>query len=162
MTFIYAFNWINELRQLCIKMVLIYFDSKSFLEETGTCYQLDPLVLIKAIRFLDEVWIRMLFNCWLLPETTKVSMKTKKNLKKKLKIRSNWSLVRLVCARIGLWSGKFQTIVQTKVRSKPFPDHVIRAHREHVCAWNSSDQGSLRSGHLDLGIYYLLICLFNN
>ena len=49
------------------------------------------------------------------------------------------------------WSDKFQTIVQTKVRSKPFPDHVIRAHPEHVCARNSSDQGSLRSGHLDLG-----------
>ena len=37
------------------------------------------------------------------------------------------------------------------MRSKPFPDHVIRAQREHVCARNSSDQGLLRSGHLDLG-----------
>ena len=26
------------------------------------------------------------------------------------------------------------TIVQTKVRTKYSPDHVIRAHREHVCA----------------------------
>ena len=66
----------------------------------------------------------------------------------------------------GLWSGKFQTIVQTKVRSKFFPDHVIRAHREHVCARNSSDQGSLRSGHLDLGngvwdVKWTKSCLFN-
>ena len=62
-------------------------------------------------------------------------------------------MIRLVCARIGLWSDKFvlktasgqtipdrrdlwsdkiQTIVQTKVLSKSSPDHVIRAHREHV------------------------------
>ena len=96
-------------------------------------------------------------------------MKTKKNL---IKIRSNWSLVRPVCAQIGLWSDKFalktasgqtvpdrrdlwsdtiQTIVQAKVRSKLFPDHIIRAHPEHVCAQNSCDQGPLRSGHLDLG-----------
>ena len=40
------------------------------------------------------------------------------------------------------------------MRSKPFPDHVIRAYREHVCARNSSDQGSLRSGHLDLGALF--------
>ena len=50
-----------------------------------------------------------------------------------------------------LWSGKFQTIVQTKVRSKLFPDHVIRAHREQVCGRRWSDQRSLWSGHLDLG-----------
>ena len=88
------------------------------------------------------------------------------------KIRSNRPLIRPVCARIGLWSDKFalktasgqtvpdrrdlwsdkiQTIVQTKVRSKSSPDHVIRAHREHVCAQRWSDQRSLRSGHLDLG-----------
>ena len=80
---------------------MIYFDSKSFLEGTGSCYQLEPLVLIKPIRFSDEVPMRMLFYCCLLPETTKVSKKTKTTWKK---CRSNWSLVRLVCARIGLWS----------------------------------------------------------
>ena len=36
MPFIYAFNCINELRQLCIKNILIYFDSKYFPEGTGT------------------------------------------------------------------------------------------------------------------------------
>ena len=79
---------------------MIYFDSKFSLEGTGSCYQLDPLVLIKPIRFSDEVLIRMMFYCWLLPETTKVSKKTKKNFKKNsLKLVSS-----LVCARIGLWS----------------------------------------------------------
>ena len=37
------------------------------------------------------------------------------------------------------------------MRSKPFPDHVIRAHPKHVCAWRWSDQSSIRSGQLDLG-----------
>ena len=93
----------------------------------------------------------MLLYCWLLAETTSVS----KNRKKIWKNNSlNQRLKRLECARIvlwldqcvletafnqtvseqsDLWPDKFQTNVQTKVRSKTFPDHVIRAHREHVC-----------------------------
>ena len=52
-----------------------------------------------------------------------------------------------------LWSEKFDTIVQTEVRSKPFPDYVIRAHREHVCSRKFSDQMPPLHGHLDLGVY---------
>ena len=96
--------------------------------------------------------------------------------------RPQWPLIRLVCARSSLcarsaleaasdktisdwsdlWSDKFQIIVQTKVRSKHFPDHVIRAHREHMCAGRSSDQGSLGSGHLDLGTVPSLVLRMSN
>ena len=45
----------------------------------------------------------------------------------------------------------FRSIVQTKVRLKSSPDHVIRAHRELVCSLRWSDRSSIRSDHLDLG-----------
>ena len=60
-------------------------------------------------------------------------------------------LSRQKCARSHLSSDKFQTIVQTKVRSKLSPGHVISAHLEHACVRIWSDQRSLRSVHLDLG-----------
>ena len=100
MPFIYAFNWIKELRQLCIKTYWSTLIQNFFLEGTSSYYQLDHLVLIKPIRFSDGVLIRMLFYCWVLPEKTNVNKK-QKNL---TKFRSTWSLVRLVCARIHLWS----------------------------------------------------------
>ena len=34
----------------------------------------------------------------------------------------------IVSEKSDLWSHKFQTIVQTLVRLKTFPDHAIRAH----------------------------------
>ena len=47
----------------------------------------------------------------------------------------------IIYHRSDLWSDKFQTIVQTKERSKTFPDPAIRAYREHVRYRRSSDQG---------------------
>ena len=46
----------------------------------------------------------------------------------------------------------FSEFFSARVRLKPFPDHVIRAQREYVCALRWSHHRSLRSGILDLGI----------
>ena len=100
MPLIYIFKWINEFRQLWIKTSWSTLIKKGFLEGTGSCYQMDPLVLINPIKFSDGVLIRMLLCCWLLPDTANVSKKTKKTSKK---IRSTWPLVRLVCASNCLW-----------------------------------------------------------
>ena len=80
-----------------------WIDSKLFCEGISSCYQLDPLVLIKPIRFSDWVLIRVLFYCWLLLGKTNSSKKTKKNLNKS---RLTWSLVRLLCAWNCLWSDR--------------------------------------------------------
>ena len=178
MPFFYAFNWKNKLRQFCIKTSWSTLIQNLFLRGLAVVISWTPWFWSNPsdfqMKFRSECCFIVRKETYIYFETLHLltfffSKKTKKTWKK---CRSNWSLVRLVCARIGLWSdlcaletasdqtvpdqsglwsGKFQTIVQTKVRSKPFPDHVIRAHREHVCARNSSDQGSLRSGHLDLG-----------
>ena len=169
MPFFYAFNWKIELRQLCIKTSWSTLIQKLFLRGPAVVISWTPWFWSNPSDIQMKFRSECCFFVVSYPRQQK-SVRKQKNTWKKC--RSNWSLVRLVCARIGLWSdmcaletasdqtvpeqsglwsGKFQTIVQKKVRSKPFPDHVIRAHREHVCARNSSDQGSLRSGHLDLG-----------
>ena len=174
MPLFYAFNWKNELRQLCIKTSWSTSTQNLFLRGPAFVFSWTPWFWSNPSDFQMKLRSECCFIVVSYPRQQKWVRKQKKTWKK---CRSNWSLVRLVCSRIGLWSdlcaleiasdqtvpeqsglwsGKFQTIVQTKVRSKPFPDHVIRAHREHVCAWNSSDQGSLRSGHLDLGWFDLL------
>ena len=104
MPFFYAFNWKNELRQLCIKTSWSTLIQNLYLRGPAFVISWTPwFCLIKPIRFSDEVPIRMLFYCCRLPETTKVSKKTKKTWKK---LRSNWSLVRLVCAWNCLWSDR--------------------------------------------------------
>ena len=127
----------NELRQLCIKTYWSTLIQNFFLRGPAVVISWTPLVLIKPIRFSDEVPIRMLFHCCLLPETTKVNKKTKRNLKKmslelvsgQTSMRSNRPLIRLVCAWNCLWS------------DRPRPNWpLIRPSQNKV----SSDQASAR------------------
>ena len=168
MPLVHVFNWIDELRQLGIITFWSTVIPKLLIRGPAVAISWTSCVW-STHQTLDESLIRMLLYCWILGETISVRKKNKRNSKK---IDSNRPLISLVCARIGLWSDKcaletasgqtvadridlwsdkFQTFVQKKVRSKYSPDHVNRAHREHVCAPRWSDQRSLRSVHLDLG-----------
>ena len=177
MPLIDVFNWANELRQLCIKT---YTPWSTLIQNISLRGPASAGSIGSDQNHQIFGWSSHQNAALLLTLIIDNKCQLRKNEKKDLKkisstnlcAHTSLSLVKLVCARIGLWSvycaletasdqtvpdqsslwsGKFQTIVQTKVRSKPFPDHVFRAHREHVCARRWSDRSLFRSGHLNQG-----------
>ena len=155
MPIIQVFDLIDELTQLYIIMSWSTVNPKLF--KSGPAVAISwASCFWSTHQALDGFLIRMRLYCRLLGETVSVSKtKTKKNWKKnslesasdETSVRTNRPLIRLVCARIGLWSDKFalkiasgqtvldrrdlwsdkiQTIVQAKLRSRSSPDHVMK------------------------------------
>ena len=104
MPLILVFDWKDEFGQLYIM--------KSWSKVIPKFFKRQPRVaIIWTPCFWSSLWTpdEYLLYCWLLAETTSV---TKKKLVKKKpesasyqnNVRSNWPLIRLVCARTGLWS----------------------------------------------------------
>ena len=157
MPFIYVFNRINEFRQLCIKTSWSNLIQNLFLRGPVVAISWTPWFWSNPSDFQMEFGSEWCFIVVSYQRQQMSVKKNKKNLKKnsldvvsgQTSVRWKLPLIRPSQTKVtsdqtvpdqsGLWSGKFQTIVQAKVRSKPFPDHVIRAHREHVCARRWSD-----------------------
>ena len=91
---------------------------------------------------LNGVLIRMLLYCSLLAETTSVSRKKKQ--KKSLKMASDLTSVCLNLPLIEHVPAHCPVISAFE----PFLDHVIRAHRDYVCALRCSYHSSIWSRHL--------------
>ena len=97
----YAFNWKNELRQLCVKTSWSTLIQNLFLRGPALVISWTPWFWSNASDFQMKFRSECCFILVSYPRQQKSVRKQKKTWKK---CRSNWSLVRLVCARIGLWS----------------------------------------------------------
>ena len=97
----YAFNWKNELRQLCVKTSWSTLIRNLFLRGPAIVISWTLWFWSNASDFQMKFRSECCFIVVSYPRQQKSVRKQKKTWKK---CRSNWSLVRLVCARIGLWS----------------------------------------------------------
>ena len=97
--FFYAFNWKSELRQLCIKTSWSALIQNLFLRGPAVVISWTPWFWSNPSDFQMKFRSECCFIVASYPRQQKSVRK-----QKKIKSYSNWSLVRLVCARIGLWS----------------------------------------------------------
>ena len=114
MPFIYAFNWINELKQLCIKTSWSTLTQNIFLRGPAFAISWTPWFWSNPSDFQMEFWS----ECCFIVESyqrQQMSVKKPKKLEKKTlldlvsgqtSVRSNRPLIRLVCAWNCLWSDR--------------------------------------------------------
>ena len=81
---------------------MIYFDSKFFLQLVAISWT--PWFWSNSSEFEMEFWS----ECCFIVDSNQRQQMSVKNIEAWKNIRSKWSLLRLVCARIGLWSGALE------------------------------------------------------
>ena len=109
-----AFNWKNELRQLCIKTSWSTLIQNLFLRGPAVVISWTPWFWSNPSDFQMEFWSECCFIVDSYERQQKLVRKQKKNLKKmslewvsgQTSVRSNWPLIRLLCAWNCLWSDR--------------------------------------------------------
>ena len=117
MPFIYAFNWINELRQLCIKTSWSTLIQNSFWRGLAVFISWTPWFWSNSSDFQMKFWSECCFIVASYQRQQKSVWKQKKIEKKnslklvsgQTNVRSNRPLIRLVCAWNCLWSDRPRT-----------------------------------------------------
>ena len=126
MPFFYAFNWKNELRQLCIKTSWSTLIQNHFVRGSAVIISWTPWFWSNPSDFQMKFWSECCFIVDSYQRQQQLVWK-EKHEKKSLKlvsgqtsVRSNWPLIRQVCAQNCLWS------------DRPTPTWpLIRQHPDH-------------------------------